>query len=124
MSAKILIIDNDSALVRALELTLSSRGFAVSAAYSVEEAIVKINSELYDIALLDLKLGCRSGEELFTFLEIFSLPQPRAIIVMTGSGGEFDLARLRPQVAAIIEKPFSTDSLLKEIERINRPHEP
>src|SRR3989339_147015 len=62
----LLIIDDDAILADRLEKSLSGRGFQVTAAYSLKEALEKIDETSFDYALIDLRIGHDSGLELVT----------------------------------------------------------
>lgn len=51
---KILIVEDDKPLSHALMLKLGHEGFNVEAAYDGEEALEKLNTQKYDLVILDL----------------------------------------------------------------------
>lgn len=53
---RILVVDDERPLVRALELKLKHSGFDVGTAFDGEEALQKIEAEPFDLVLLDLML--------------------------------------------------------------------
>ena len=78
----ILVVD-DHALVREAFTTLLQGGFVhstVSSAGSCAEALAMARQNVYDIVMVDIELGDRSGLELTTELRMFAKP-PRIIAV-------------------------------------------
>jgi len=53
---RILVVDDERPLVRALELKFTHSGFDVGTAFDGEEALRKIKEEPFDLVLLDLML--------------------------------------------------------------------
>ncbi|MBD3163393.1 MAG: response regulator, partial [Candidatus Eisenbacteria bacterium] len=53
--SRVLIVDDDKALARSLEIHLSGEGHEVRAAHTLAEARERIETEPYEIVFLDLK---------------------------------------------------------------------
>jgi len=60
---KVLVVDDDRAMVRTVCDLLRLKGYAVEAAYTGEEAVEKVRSEPPDCVLLDMKMPGISGVE-------------------------------------------------------------
>ena len=71
MGKKILVVDDEKAIVKGLKYSLIQDGFEVDEAYDGEEALNKCSLVKYDAILLDLMLPKISGMEVL---------QPRARI--------------------------------------------
>ena len=80
----LLLVDDDDSLRRVLDLALSRRGFAVTQAGSVEEALANIAIAAPAYAVIDLSLGDGSGLEVAARLRA-SRPDVR-FIILTGYG--------------------------------------
>lgn len=63
---KILIVDDEKALAKALELKIKSSGFATDVASNGEEALEKIQQNSYDLILLDLIMPKKDGFQVLT----------------------------------------------------------
>jgi len=61
MAKKILIAEDDTALLKALNLKLSNLGFAVDVAHDGEEALSLLKRQHYDLLLLDLMMPQLDG---------------------------------------------------------------
>ena len=63
---KIIIVEDEKAISKALQLKLIHEGYLVDAAYNGDEGLGKVKSEKYDLILLDMVMPVKDG---FTFLE-------------------------------------------------------
>ena len=83
-SIRLLLVDDETAYVNVLSNRLRKRGFEVTASYSGTEAIQKMRSQEFDVAILDLKMADMDGIEV---LKIVKLMDPRLqVIMLTGHG--------------------------------------
>ena len=125
MSAgRILVIDDDPQIRRAMRTTLTAHGYEVSDARTGEEGLEKLRSEAYDLVLLDMNMHGMGG------LETCRLIRPSsdiAIIMLTVSNSEKDKVNaLDAGADDYVTKPFSTPELLARIRATLRrlPHPP
>ena len=90
---KILVAEDERPMSRALELKLKASGFDVVSAYNGKEALEKINSEKFDLVLLDLIMPELDG---FGVLEALKGKTDRPIVIVsTNLGQESDEKRAR-----------------------------
>ena len=113
---KILVVD-DHALVREAFTTLLRREFpdaTVTSAGSCSEALLAARADTYEIALVDIELGDRSGMELTT--ELRMLPDaPRVIAVSTHQEETFVTRTLQLGARAYVAKDASSRELFEAI---------
>jgi two-component system, OmpR family, KDP operon response regulator KdpE len=62
-AARVLLVDDDPLIRRALRTTLTSAGYAVVEAWTGEEALEKLHAESIDVVLLDLRMPGMGGLE-------------------------------------------------------------
>jgi two-component system KDP operon response regulator KdpE len=112
-AGRILVVDDDPQIRRAMRSTLTARGYEVDDARNGEEALEKIRSESYDLVLLDVNMSGMTG------LEICRIIRPSsevAIIMLTVSNSEKDkVAALDAGADDYVTKPYSTPELLARI---------
>jgi DNA-binding response OmpR family regulator len=113
---KILIIDDEPALLRMMSLFLGRKGFSVAVAGSASLARRELTSG-YDVAVVDATLRDTS---LFTFgTEILNAyPGTR---LLAASGYPVDMSGLEavaPGRVAFLHKPFSPEMLLAAVRRL------
>jgi two-component system, OmpR family, KDP operon response regulator KdpE len=111
--ARILVVDDESAIGRAVETNLSRHGFSVRAARTGQEAIEGIDSFRPDLLLLDLGLPDMDGFEIIRRVrERSSTP----IVVLSVRGQERDkVAALDLGADDYLTKPFGVDELLARV---------
>ena len=115
MKAKILLADDDAAVLAALSAALASEGFEVIIARDGREAIERFREGHIDIALLDLNMPLKGGWEAFERLTmIHPLLQ---VIVITARPDQYPLAAAAG-VAALMEKPLDLPLLIRTIDEL------
>lgn len=119
-SRKILIVDDDLALRRTLRGVLEKNGFTVTEAANGKEAIKQVEAVGPDIVLTDIIMPEQDGMEIIPTLRK-TFPGTK-IIAMSGGGslGMNDLLHIAEKLGAdaCIEKPFTNDTLLSEIQKV------
>jgi len=125
MSAgRILVVDDDPQIRRAMRTTLTARGYEVADARTGEEALEVLRSGNYDLVLLDMNMPGMGGIETCRLIRSSS---EVAIIMLTVSNSEKDkVEALDAGADDYITKPFSTPELLARIRATLRrlPHAP
>jgi two-component system sensor histidine kinase HydH len=118
LTARVLLVDDNAALVDNLRETLEDEGYSVATAGAVAEA-VKAAAGGFDVALVDLKLPDGDGTALTQQLR---REHPEAAIVMlTGNATvETAVAAVRAGAFAYLVKPCSTPDLLLTLEQALR----
>ena len=81
-SASLLLVDDDVTFCKVLAAALEKRGFAVTVAHSVEQAVPLAEASPPEFAVVDLKMGGASGLVLVKVLH--DLDPNTRIIVLTG----------------------------------------
>ena len=82
-SSRILVVDDEDAIRRTLDLLLQKRGYAVVTAASGEAAVAAIEQQRFDLLLLDLMMPGMSGIEVARRARTL---QPTAkVLLLTGS---------------------------------------
>ena len=111
--ARILVVDDEIEIMRALQRSLTAHGFEVFTANSGEDALTAIVNHRPDLMLLDLGLPGISGLEVCRRVrEQSSLP----IIVLSVKDAERDKVRALDLGADdYVPKPFGMDEVLARI---------
>jgi two-component system, OmpR family, KDP operon response regulator KdpE len=112
-TARILVIDDDPQIRRAMRATLTSRDYQVSDARSGEEGLERLRSGGYDLVLLDMNMPGMGGIETCRLIRSSS---EVAIIMLTVSNSEKDkVGALDAGADDYVTKPFSMPELLARI---------
>ena len=107
----ILIVDDEQVIRNSFSRVLTDDGYNVSVAENGVTALEKIKHEVFDIALLDLKIGDIDGLEIASFLHK-TQPNTR-IIIITGYGtAEVEKLATDIGVSNFVSKPISPDDLI------------
>jgi two-component system KDP operon response regulator KdpE len=114
MSAgRILVVDDDPQIRRAMRATLTARGYEVADARTGEEALDELRAGGYDLVLLDMNMPGLGGLETCRLIRAGS---ETAIIMLTVSNSEKDkVDALDAGADDYITKPFSMPELLARI---------
>jgi two-component system, NtrC family, response regulator PilR len=116
---RVLIVEDESAVSHLLSRVLTSEGFDVEAVESGEEALRRLQNELYDVVLLDLHLPKMGGMEVLSAAPAL---QTDAQFIMMTSFGTVDTAveAMKRGAFDYINKPFRTEELLLILQRAIR----
>ena len=67
IAAHILVVDDEKSICELLEITFRKEGHRVEVAHNVEAAKRKLESQIFDIVISDVKMPGESGVELLKF---------------------------------------------------------
>jgi DNA-binding NtrC family response regulator len=107
----ILIIDDDKTILKAFTRVFQRKGYFVAVAEAGKEAAEKINSNHYDVALIDLCLPDMEGTALFPLIQRTS---PWTVKIMLT--GKANMKNSIKGADVLLEKPITVDKLLSVID--------
>lgn len=118
MRNKILLVEDNEMIVKGLVYSLSKEGFETNIAYNAQEAESKIESNVYDIIILDVMLPDGNGFELCKHIkENKDIP----IIFLTAKDDEKDVVNgFNLGADDYVIKPFRTMELISRIYNVLR----
>ena len=90
---KILIIEDEKTLARALELKLSLAGFAVTTVFNGEDGLALVLGESFEAILLDLIMPKMDGFEVLRILKKNNVQTP--VMVLSNLSQESDMKRTK-----------------------------
>ncbi len=115
MQPKILVVDDDPAMLRIYSRVFSGQAYVVTFANSVAAASALIKANQYELLITDLLLGDGLGTEL-TLLFSQKNPGGKSLIV-SGSLGEADPCAISA-VSGCLSKPLNPDVLMETIVKV------
>ncbi len=125
MKGRILIIEDEPALVTMLRYNLEHEGFEVLAAADGEEGLLMVEEQAPDLILLDWMVPMVSGIEACRRLRRNPETRDIPIIMLTARGEEADRVRgLNAGADDYITKPFSPSELVARVHAVLRRTRP
>src|SRR5450631_1309521 len=112
-SSRILVVDDEPQLRRALRATLSALGFVVGDAESGEAALEKMRQESFDLVLLDINLPGLSGLETCRAMRARS--EVSILMLTVRSRTEDKVEALDAGADGYVTKPFDVNELLARV---------
>jgi len=110
---RVMVCEDDPGIWRVLEKLLSSAGFAVDLAPTVERARRLLARRSYDALTLDLQLADGDGGVLIGELRASEVHRLTPVVVVSGSEGRLGSATVL--VADVVVKPFDEARLLAAV---------
>lgn len=116
MAKKILVVDDEKELTKAMTIRLTAADYEVSVAHDGEEALKKARQEKPDLIILDLMLPKIDGYKVCRLLKFDQKYREIPIIMVTARVEEED-KRLGMETGAdeYMTKPFDWADLLEKI---------
>jgi DNA-binding response OmpR family regulator len=121
MKRRILLVDDELAILLTLRTILEMAGFAVETASSVKEAERKLKGGVFEMVITDMRMDSEtSGYEVIRVARQQPYDPATAILTAYPSlGGEWQLEGAH----SLLVKPMNTDELLRQIEALLITHQ-
>ncbi len=115
---KILIVDDERDIVKALMIRLQSRGYNIITAFDGAQGVFMANKEVPDLAILDIRMPAGDGFSVAEKLKQSNRTRRIPIIFLTGSP-ETNLEEKAKGLGArfYIKKPYDPEELLDAVKR-------
>jgi signal transduction histidine kinase len=116
MKRRVLIVDDDAAILEVLEMRLVAMGFDIEATSDGRAAVGTVAAGRFDLALVDLRMDPMDGISL---MEQLHARQPRLPVLIMTAHGTIETAVEAVQRGAFdyLTKPFVRDELRAKIAR-------
>lgn len=113
---RILVVDDDHAMVRTLCDILRMRGWDAAGAYTGEEAVQVACAEQYPVILMDIRMPGMDGVTAFKAMKRCAPPE-RTVVLMTAHTEPELLDEARREGARdVMSKPIDLPSLMAILE--------
>ncbi|MCA1794812.1 MAG: response regulator [Desulfotignum sp.] len=115
-TSKVLVIDDETAILRMLAMALSRKGYQVDTADSGEKGLKKLQSNDYGLVITDMVMGSMSGDDVLENVRELkgdSIP----VIAMSGTPWLMD----EHQFDAVLPKPYPLKLLFEIMENMLSP---
>ncbi len=121
MKPRVLVVEDERALVTMLRYNLEKAGFAVAEAFDGEEALLRVAEWKPDVVLLDWMLPLVSGLEICRRLRRSREARALPILFLTARSEEMDRVRgLDTGADDYVTKPFSPSELVARLKALIR----
>ncbi|MBI4689252.1 MAG: sigma-54-dependent Fis family transcriptional regulator, partial [Nitrospirae bacterium] len=117
MKPKILIVDDEPDICRALEFLLKREDYAVSSVNSGEDAVERLKAENFDIVITDLKMGRVDGMAVLEKAKEIS-PETSVIIMTAFASIESAVEAMKKGAVDYIVKPFLNEEIRLTVQKI------
>jgi two-component system KDP operon response regulator KdpE len=111
---RVLVIDDEPSILRAVTIALSAHGFEVDVAATAKQALVKASGSSYAVIILDLGLPDLDGMELLRRLRELDRVVP-ILVLSAWQELETRVAALDEGADDFVPKPFGMPELLARI---------
>lgn len=111
---KVLVVDDDPAVIDTIQEILSRLGLQVSTAYRGLEALDSVRRGFFDLLLVDLKLPDMDGLEVVR--QVRDLSPQTSFIMVTGFPSLESAARaVELNISSYLDKPFEIGQLVSAV---------
>lgn len=119
MAKRLLVVDDEAKLLRAVAVTLREEGYEVTTARSGAEALVSIQRGVPDLIISDIRMPGMDGHQLARSLRSNPRTELIPVIFLTAKGERKDrIAGIRTGVDAYLIKPFDPEELLAVVSNL------
>src|SRR5688572_12890512 len=118
-SARILICDDDPAILRVLQVNLEVEGYSTLLAHHGEEAVKVARAEHPDLIILDIMMPRMDGYETCEAIKGDPATKDIPVVFLSAKAQDSDIEKGKTyDVAEYLTKPFDPDTLIEVVERV------
>jgi|694.fasta_scaffold106882_4 two-component system alkaline phosphatase synthesis response regulator PhoP len=118
-SPRILVADDEPALLRLLEFVLGRRGYVIQGVTNGNAAIEVLKTESPELVILDVMMPGLDGYEVLTFIRETPRLEGLPVVMLTARAQLDDIQRgLTLGADAYLAKPFDPEELLSVVESL------
>ncbi len=110
MKPKILVVDDEPDICKALEFLLKKEGYSVTSVNSGEDALERLKQEGFDVVLTDLKMGKVDGMDVLKMAKETN-PDCQVIMMTAFASIESAVEAMKKGAADYISKPFLNEEI-------------
>ena len=115
---RVLIVDDEPAICKALKVALERAGYEAIAAQSGDSALTVLSLEPVDVLLLDLRIPDTRGDVVFELAAATHPHLRHRTLFMTGDISDHALKLIQACKCPVIAKPFDLREMIAAIEAL------
>lgn len=118
---KILLVDDEYALVESLQELLQDEGYHVLSAANGHDGFARLTRDEADLVITDFMMPIANGRDLIRAMRALPAFESTPVVMMSSTSKSVALsddAGGMLEVAAFIKKPFQWEKLLEIVERL------
>jgi len=115
---RVLIVDDEPAICKALKVALERAGYEAIAAQSGDSALTVLSLESVDVLLLDLRIPDTRGDVVFELAAATHPHLRHRTLFMTGDISDRALKLIQACKCPVIAKPFELRELIAAIDAL------
>ncbi|MBS7626557.1 response regulator [Candidatus Bathyarchaeota archaeon] len=120
---RILVVEDDQTILKSIREILELEGYIVDTADRGEEAVKKSETNIYNLALIDIRLPDMDGTKLLSMLKE-TTPKMSKIILTGYPSMESAIEAVNKGADGYLVKPIDMDTLLNKVkEQLRRQEE-
>jgi len=113
---RILVVDDERSMREFLEIFFRREGYEVATAENVEQALLAVEADDYDLVITDIQMPDRSGLDLLHEVRETS-PETPVIMITAFATTENAIAAMKEGAHDYITKPFKVDEIAVVVEK-------
>jgi CheY-like chemotaxis protein len=117
---RILIVDDEPHIIRALTLLLEKSGYSVCTAYNGIDGLAKLHAEQPDIAILDVMMPGLNGLEVLQAWQeqTPAMEGPQFLVLTASCDAHIPASMQRFDNVQLVAKPFSPSKILRLVQNL------
>src|SRR5687768_17535606 len=116
---RILICDDDPAILRVLQVNLEVEGYETLLAHHGEEALEVATAEHPDLVILDIMMPRMDGYQTCNALKAQDSTKDIPVVFLSAKAQDADIEKGKSyEVEDYLTKPFDPDTLIEVVERV------
>ena len=122
MATRVVVVDDDPQILRAVRTSLHARGYEVATAGNGETALERLSAEPAELVILDLSLPGIDGHEVIRRLRSFS--DVPVLVLSVREAQDEKITALDAGADDYVTKPFAIGELLARMRALERRTQP
>jgi DNA-binding response OmpR family regulator len=117
VKGRILVVDDDEGLQRAIKRAAETAGFEVSQVFDGLDALTLLVDETFDLILLDINMPAMDGRDVLSHLKRDPKTAEIPVLIHSSRGGQLDRQHvLKLGAEDFLEKPMDLKLLMAKID--------